>query len=423
MIKNAKFLLVVALFWFSEYVFIPYFTPYLRGLGIAGSAAGFILGAYGFSQLALRVPFGVAANRSGNHKAFMAAGFVSLIAAGTILSLTAHPAGFFFARFLAGLASSTWVSFTVYYANMHDAAETGKAISALMIANNLGTLTSYLFGMLLFERMGIGKMFATSIAAAAAGAALLLLLTRGGKSGGNSGSSERNESGRSTVSGGSSGNSEHSGGGGDGAAAVMGFRDFGNVIKNRTMLLFSSIAALSQIITFATVMSFTPDHVKNSLGAGGRALALLSVVYSAACLSGAYWTRTKLSGRIPHKYQLACSFTLSALYCAIVPNAGSLVTVYIMQFIGGAGQASAMTLAMALALGDIRQRDRSAAMGVYQCIYSAGMTLGPVLMGRLIDVFAAFNYACYTIIAVCAAGVLLSVIAVGRNRRRGVTRT
>jgi predicted MFS family arabinose efflux permease len=382
--KNAKFLTVVALFWFSQYVFIPYFTPYLRGLGIAGSSAGVILGTYGFSQLALRVPFGVAANRSGNHRAFMAAGFASMIAAGIILSLAAHPAAFFAARFLAGLASSTWVSFTVYYADMHEENAAGKAIAALMIANNFGTLSSYLAGIVLFDRFGMPFMFAMSIAAAAAGAVLLFASGKGEKKA---------------------------------AGSAMGLRDFGNVIKNRGLLLFSSIAALKQIITFATVMSFTPDHVKSRFAAGGRELALLSVAYSLACIAGAYWVRTKLADRVPYKLQIACSFVMSALYCFIVPNAGSLWMVYLMQVVGGIGQSAAMTLTMALALGDIRPGGRSAAMGVYQSVYSLGMTLGPIAMGGLLDVFAQFNYACYAIAAVCAGGFILSLAAVRHKAR------
>ncbi|MCL2060081.1 MAG: MFS transporter [Oscillospiraceae bacterium] len=381
--KNGRFLLVVALFWFSGYVFIPYFTPYLRQLGIIGTTAGIVLGTYGFSQLVLRIPFGVAANRSGNHKAFMLAGFASLVIAGVILCFATHPAVFFLARFLAGLASSTWVSFTVFFTNMHEESETGKAIAAIMIANNCGTLSSYIFGIALFDRLGIGFMFVTSIAAAAAGAALLCTIRDDGK--------------------------QAAGGG-------MDMRDFLNVIKDKGLILFSSIAALKQIITFATVMSFTPDHVRNSLGASGRELAFLSVVYSVACICGAYWLRTKLSERIPYKYQIACSFAMSAMYCIIVPSAGSLWVIYLMQMVGGVGQAAAMTLTMTLALGDIPQGKRSAAMGVYQCVYSLGMTLGPVFMGGILDVFGQFSYACYAISLICAAGLAFSLVAVGKKR-------
>ena len=379
MVKNRRFLFVIALFWFSGYIFIPYLTPYLRELGIVGSTAGMILGTYGFSQLLLRVPFGVAANRSGNHKAFMSAGFAALIAAGVLLSFATHPAAFFLARFLAGLASSSWVSFTVFYTGMHTEEETGKAIAAAMIANNSGTLSSYLFGIVLFDKFDIGFMFILSIVSAAAGLTLLCTVKEG-----------------DAVMVGSG----------------MNLRDFKNVLKNRGLLIFSSIAALSQIVTYATILSFTPDYVKNNLGADGRGLAFLSVIYSVACILGSAWVSSKYSARIPVKYQIMCSFALSAMYCLIVPNTVNLTLVYVMQLIGGIGQSSIMTHAMALSIGEVHPGGRSAAMGIYQCIYSFGMTLGPIIMGGLLDIFARFNYACYVIILVCAAGMFLSFAAV-----------
>ena len=337
----------------------------------------------------LRIPFGVAANRSGNHKAFMLAGFASLIAAGILLIMARSPVVFFAARFLAGLASATWVSFTVFYTGYHAESDTGKAIASLMIANNCGTLSSYLLGIVLFDRTGITLMFIISIAAAVIGISLLLTV---GKSG------------EDTASG--------------PAAAInpMNLRGFGEVIKNRGLLLFSSIAALFQVITFATVMSFTPDHVRNYLGASGSALAFLSVTYSVACIIGAYWIRSKPGARVSHKVQMACSFCMSALYCIVVPNAGNIFVVYIMQMVGGIGQASAMTLAMSQALSDIPRENRSAAMGVYQCVYSLGMTLGPVIMGAILGALGRFNYACYFILIFCAAGLALSLFAI-KDRR------
>ena len=60
-VKQFLFLVAVALFWFSQYVYTSYFTPYMTSLGIAASLAGTIVGAYGFTQLVLRIPFCVAA--------------------------------------------------------------------------------------------------------------------------------------------------------------------------------------------------------------------------------------------------------------------------------------------------------------------------------------------------------------------------
>ena len=424
--RHGKFLAVVVLMWFSQYVFIPYFTPYLMAIGIAGTTTGAILGTYGFSQTLLRIPFGVAANRSGNHRAFMLSGFVCLIVSGIILCLFTHPAAYFIARFLAGVSSATWVSFTVYYAGLFPENETGRAIAAIMMASNMGTLLSYIFGIFIFDVLGIGFMFAVSAVSAVAGLALLASIKSGAPGAGDAAGAEDsvgsftpvNKAAAASTPDGSAVPAADGAVPADAAKPARGGMDlkaFAKVIGNRSLLLFSAIAALKQIITFATAMSFTSDFARNRFGAGGSELALLSMLYSFACIIGAYWVRTRLSERIPQKYQIAGAFALSALYCLIVPNSGAIWVLFIMQFIGGFGQAAAMTLTMALALGGVPQSGRSAAMGIYQCIYGIGMTLGPVMMGGFLDIFGRFDAACAVFAVICLGGLLLSATAIRRK--------
>ena len=75
--KRALLLTITVFFWFAQYVYIPYQTPYLSSLGIAAGVSGVILGAYGFSQMAIRIPVGVMADRRSRHKWFIALGAVS----------------------------------------------------------------------------------------------------------------------------------------------------------------------------------------------------------------------------------------------------------------------------------------------------------------------------------------------------------
>ena len=59
--QNMILLAIVALFWFAQYVYIPYQTTYLTAAGAAGNVVGIVVGAYGISQLVLRLPAGVCA--------------------------------------------------------------------------------------------------------------------------------------------------------------------------------------------------------------------------------------------------------------------------------------------------------------------------------------------------------------------------
>lgn len=72
--QNMILLAIVALFWFAQYVYIPYQTTYLTAAGAAGNVVGIVVGAYGISQLVLRLPAGVCADRLGRHKPFIMTG-------------------------------------------------------------------------------------------------------------------------------------------------------------------------------------------------------------------------------------------------------------------------------------------------------------------------------------------------------------
>ena len=53
---DAFFLAIVTLFWFAQYIFVPFLSPHLIALGITASFAGVIMGAYGVAQLVLPFP-------------------------------------------------------------------------------------------------------------------------------------------------------------------------------------------------------------------------------------------------------------------------------------------------------------------------------------------------------------------------------
>ena len=61
--------IVVTLYWFSLYVYIPYQTSFLSSLKAGEFMIGFITGAYGIAQVILRPPLGIMIDRQEN-KAF-----------------------------------------------------------------------------------------------------------------------------------------------------------------------------------------------------------------------------------------------------------------------------------------------------------------------------------------------------------------
>lgn len=60
--KSKTLFLAVIFFWFAQYVYIPFQTPYLTAVGTKAGMVGMIIGAYGISQMLLRMPVGILAD-------------------------------------------------------------------------------------------------------------------------------------------------------------------------------------------------------------------------------------------------------------------------------------------------------------------------------------------------------------------------
>ena len=72
--QEIRYLAMVSLFWFAQYIYIPYQTTYLTLLGVGSAFTGMVLGAYGLTQLVFRFPIGLCADSIGKHKCFIQAG-------------------------------------------------------------------------------------------------------------------------------------------------------------------------------------------------------------------------------------------------------------------------------------------------------------------------------------------------------------
>ena len=158
--KDSLFFLVVTLFWFAQYIFVPFLTPHLAAMGVAASVSGVILGAYGFAQLVLRIPVSVSEDCLGRHRLYMSLGLLSVVTASMLPVLFSSPAAYLISRTLAGVGASTWVSFTVAFTGGYPNVK--ERMGKLIAANNLGILISYLVGGSLFEWLGMKPLFMIS---------------------------------------------------------------------------------------------------------------------------------------------------------------------------------------------------------------------------------------------------------------------
>lgn len=83
---------------------------------------------------------------------------------------------------------------------------------------------------------------------------------------------------------------------------------------------------------------------------------------------------------------------------------------YILQFIGGLGFTSLLSLFMSSAMRGIPPEKKSTAMGFFQAVYGVGMTFGPMLAGLLLAGWGMIP-AYFSLAALCVAGLLIVLLS------------
>lgn len=150
--KQKILFIAVIFFWFAQYVYIPYQTPYLTMIQISTSFIGIIIGTYGISQMVLRLPVGLLADYRNKHKMIMLIGALSSGCASLFRIIFNNGIGFLIGNLFSGLASAMWISFMVLYMSFYPKDQQTKATSSIIVANNLGMLLGFITSTLLYKK-------------------------------------------------------------------------------------------------------------------------------------------------------------------------------------------------------------------------------------------------------------------------------
>ena len=150
-----KFIIIIILFWFAQYVYVPYQTPFLAAINVASSFIGIVVGAYGFSQMLLRIPLGMLADWHLNHKLLITLGTLLAGLASIMRVLFPSGIGFLLGNIFSGIASSTWLSFMVYFLKLRSDVSKVENMGILVMANNLGMLLGFVVSSLFYEKIAM----------------------------------------------------------------------------------------------------------------------------------------------------------------------------------------------------------------------------------------------------------------------------
>lgn len=368
-------LVVVVLFWFAQYVYVPYQTPFLTAQGVSAGLIGTVVGAYGVTQMLFRLPVGVLADCAGKQKLFVTLGALFAAGASLVRILLPTGGGFLFANLLGGCASSMWISYMVLFCGYFSKEEQQKATSRVIMACNLGMCLGFVFSSCVYEKTSMAILCGAAVAAGGLGAVLSLLIRE----------EPREAAGISPAS----------------------MKEALSCCKNKRLILFALLALIQQGIQMATAMSFTTQILKD-LGATGVFIGCASVFYMVAAVASAQFASTKTCNRRGARFYIPLVFFLTGLYCLLVPVAGNIYVIFLLQSFPGMSTGILLSYLTSESMAEIPREKSSTAMGFFQAVYAVGMTVFPAVVGSLKQVSG--NQAGFGFLAAAAfAGAVVSL--------------
>ena len=366
--KSYLLLCIVFFFWYAQYVYIPYQTPYLAAINLSTNFIGMVVSAYGISQLLLRLPVGLIANVKEKHKVFIVLGSFLAGFASVIRIIQPDGWGFFIGNIISGIASSTWISFMVLFLGFYPKSKKSYATSLIIMVNNMGVFLAFLSSTLLFESFGMKLICLLSCLSGFIAFILAIRLKY----------PER-------------------------IHHQFSFQNLFKVFLDPKLLSFSLLALIQQGIQMSTTMSFT-NQILSELGANSALIGLSSIVYMLSSVLFAKVGASSWITKLSTSSWIILSFLMLALYCVLIPQLSSSYLILLLQIIPGMGTGILFSLLTFEAISDIPSYARSTAMGLFQAIYALGMTVFPIIVGYVSLLYSMTTaYFCLAIIAVLGA--------------------
>ena len=346
------FFIITVLYWFGGYSYTPTFSPYLRSIGIGYAMIGIIGGAYGLSQLLLRVPLGLWSDRIGKRKIFVVCGVLFGAISTFFMFFTTNPYIILVLRFMGGMAASAWVIFTVLFSSYFDKGQAASRISYLQMANTLGIMSARLLGSFVDNVFGYKASFILGGVASVIALVLSLFLTE----------SVPEVKERPAI------------------------RDLIGVVRDKNLLTMSILAIFSQMLLFATTNTFTSEAA-SQLGADSAQLGLITTLASIPPIFCAGICGKLFAKKVNLRLLIAACFVVETIGTLMIAGASNVIVIYIASILMGFGFGTCIATTLSYCTLTVDEDKRSMAMGIFQASYSIGLFAGPVLLGAFADGF------------------------------------
>lgn len=343
------FVLGTFFFWASLYTYVPILPAYVERLSGSVAIAAWVVGAYGLTQLVLRLPLGLWSDRVGARKPFVLAGFMLSVVSGIGMGRVHAPVLLFAFRGLSGVAAAMWTPLTVLFAAYYTRPNPQHAMAIMQVTSGGAQIVAALLGGWVAGQWGWTATFYVGAALAVLGFACMAAVP----------DEARDEPPRTIA-----------------LSTVLRLAHH-PVVRDAAV-----VAALGQFGFYVTVNAFTPIYAVR-LGASPEMLGVLAMVslvpFTAAPIASDALAVAGVGGR-----QLVFGgLLLVAATTLAIPFIDSIPLLMLSQAIGGVGRGLVFPFLMSCAIQTVAPGERATAMGFFGAVYALGMTAGPWIAGWL----------------------------------------
>lgn len=359
MSQNAKLLVIIALFWFAQYIYVPNTAPYLLAQKVTADFVGIIVGVYGGVQMSLRFPMGILADWLGKHKLIIIVGCAFSGGASVVRILESTGYGFLIANIMSGVASSLWVSFMLLSTKYITPDRMQTQIGYLFAANNFGIMLAFITSAVCFE--GFGMDFLCLCSALSGALAMLLAMSLKEDDPAYAHLHEPPESKHRPL-----------------------VADLVKVAKRKRIWFFAFLASIQQGVTMTTIMSFSNEAALR-IGGSSYEMGLMTIVFILFNVISSYYSGKPPFTRISQGFLVSSALFLLAAYCFLSVMVTHIYLLIIIQVFLGWSFGFVFTIATSESIVGVEHYRRSSAIGLFQALFAIGMTTVPIIAGRIIE--------------------------------------
>lgn len=375
MSQTSRLLCIISLFWFAQYVYLPFTTPFLLAQKLTADFVGLVVGIYGILPLFVRLFVGIFSDKVGYFKPLIIVGCMSVGAASIVRVISPDGMGFLIANIISGFASSLWMCFILFHTKCLNKDQLKKGMGYVLMACNGGIFVSFLVSAVCYDAWGMVFLCELSVAAGVLASLISLTLK------------EANNN----------------------QIVPPKLKQLLHVVSNKRLWFFSVIGMIQQGVLMGSAMSFT-NEVANSLGASAWQIGLMTMVLPASIVISCFMSSLTWVIKIgPGKIMTAAQISMM-LYCILVVNIDNIYLLIPNQILMGLTGGFVFSWASAEAISQIEAYRRSTAFSIFQSMFAIGMGVVPLLAGVIFHATGSLDGAFYFMAAISLVGAISTAV-------------